>query len=642
MWNFYEEGRFLQPLKFSNGKTQEDVVKEVVDAIKSGERIIFIKGVCGSGKSAIALHIAKELGNASLVVPIKALQRQYVYDYTFRKVVYKDAEQKQPLRLSLITGRQNHPCLFLQEHPEFFERRRERDSTLFGSMNSNNYSNNSQKFDSSANNPFLPCKIEIKDRNQERIRMYLASSPTTKKYANDDIALTSRVAVASTCQYWSPLLPAEVKPNLDFLEMRNYRAVDGDHVLYMRKPGCSYYKQFQEYSHADVILFNSAQYLLECAIGRKPSTEVEIIDECDEFLDSFSSEGTILLPLLSYDATMIVPEDDKQRELVNELRDIIFEVIEDAEERIISEELAEAPLKETSLNKLVSFFIEHDAYKLTDDDESYIYQCSEICRNFTGVTEDSFVRFSQNKEKKELQVQMVTLNLKRVFDHLLDKNKAFVFMSGTLHSPQVLKDIFGLDEFKIILAEDKTQGTISTVETGFEAEFNYENMRSGRFTRAHYLKALNKCVESSNKPTLVHVNSFSDLPTDEEKERYQLSTLITRDDLRQTQNEDFDGQSVREFRDGDKDVLFTTRCNRGVDFPGKMCNSVVLTKYPYPDAGSLFWKILRKKSPEIFWEFYRDKAYRELLQRVYRSVRFAEDKVDVLSPDSRVLAAKFV
>ena len=95
MWNFYEEGRFLQPLKFSNGKTQEDVVKEVVDAIKSGERIIFIKGVCGSGKSAIALHIAKELGNASLVVPIKALQRQYVYDYTFRKVVYKDAEQKQ-------------------------------------------------------------------------------------------------------------------------------------------------------------------------------------------------------------------------------------------------------------------------------------------------------------------------------------------------------------------------------------------------------------------------------------------------------------------------------------------------------------------------------------------------------------------
>src|SRR3989338_3480363 len=181
MWNFYEEGRFLQPLKFSNGKTQEDVVKEVVDAIKSGERVIFIKGVCGSGKSAIALHIAKELGNASLVVPIKALQRQYVYDYTFRKVVYKDAEQKQPLRLSLITGRQNHSCLFLQEHPEFFERRRERDSTLFGSMNSDS---NSQKFDSSANNPFIQCKIEIKERNHERIRMFLASSPTTKKYAN--------------------------------------------------------------------------------------------------------------------------------------------------------------------------------------------------------------------------------------------------------------------------------------------------------------------------------------------------------------------------------------------------------------------------------------------------------------------------
>jgi DNA-binding XRE family transcriptional regulator len=33
-----------------------------LDSIKNGTRVIFIHGVCGTGKSAIALNIAKELG----------------------------------------------------------------------------------------------------------------------------------------------------------------------------------------------------------------------------------------------------------------------------------------------------------------------------------------------------------------------------------------------------------------------------------------------------------------------------------------------------------------------------------------------------------------------------------------------------
>ena len=41
VWNLYEKGKFLEPLKFSNGKTQEDVVKEVLNSIKNGEKIIF-------------------------------------------------------------------------------------------------------------------------------------------------------------------------------------------------------------------------------------------------------------------------------------------------------------------------------------------------------------------------------------------------------------------------------------------------------------------------------------------------------------------------------------------------------------------------------------------------------------------------
>src|SRR5690348_2253953 len=61
-WSLYSKDSFLEPLKFSNGKTQEDIVKEVVELVKAGNKIIFIHGFCGTGKSAIALNIARVLG----------------------------------------------------------------------------------------------------------------------------------------------------------------------------------------------------------------------------------------------------------------------------------------------------------------------------------------------------------------------------------------------------------------------------------------------------------------------------------------------------------------------------------------------------------------------------------------------------
>ena len=81
MWSLYQKENFLKPLKFSNGKTQEDVVKEVLESIKEGNKIIFIHGMCGTGKSSIALNIAKNLGKSSIIVPGKNLQNQYKKDY---------------------------------------------------------------------------------------------------------------------------------------------------------------------------------------------------------------------------------------------------------------------------------------------------------------------------------------------------------------------------------------------------------------------------------------------------------------------------------------------------------------------------------------------------------------------------------
>ncbi len=95
------------------------------------------------------------------------------------------------------------------------------------------------------------------------------------------------------------------------------------------------------------------------------------------------------------------------------------------------------------------------------------------------------------------------------------------------------------------------------------------------------------------------------------------------------------------FKSKETDILFTTKCSRGVDFPGNQCNSIIITKFPYPNIKSMFWQILKREKPSKFSEFYMDKAKRELLQKIYRGIRFKEDYVILLSPDIRVLNNRF-
>ena len=100
------------------------------------------------------------------------------------------------------------------------------------------------------------------------------------------------------------------------------------------------------------------------------------------------------------------------------------------------------------------------------------------------------------------------------------------------------------------------------------------------------------------------------------------------------------GKRVRDFRNKKTSIIFTTKCNRGVDFPGDICNSIVVTRFPYPNISGIFWKILKKTNPQHFMSFYMDKARRELLQKIYRGLRSKDDRVYLLSPDSRVLDFK--
>ncbi len=639
VWNLYEKEKFLKPLSFSNGKTQEDVVKEVLNSIEEGNKVIFIEGVCGTGKSAIALNIARNIGKASVVVPIKNLQSQYKKDYEGDKYLLKENGKK--LNISVITGRKNHQCKFLSDNGSGIPQiRREVNSKLHDI-----FSKKKQEIDElvgkdeSADNHNIPCKIDIREKNMNRIKHYLKQNSEVDETKFSEIKDVKRVSVAGVCPYWCPVLPSEYElggKSFSGAEKKKYWGVSGkEYLYYKRKEGCPFYKQFESYIDSDVIVFNSLKYKLETILGRKPSTEIEIVDECDEFLDKFSNEKNLNIDRILNSMNGLFQISEDSAETLFEIREILNHIKRDSRVGKLIQSGEIVPLKNTGLFDLFRIFLKNPGFLYEIDEENYLNEIEESARMFEGFFEDTYVQFS--KKDESIIASVVTTNLEKNFKKMVNQNKIVVLMSGTLHSEGVLKEVFGLSEFKKIQAEIQQQGQINVVKTGLEMDCKYSNFSSGKCSREGYLKALDKCLEVAKKPVVVHINAFSDLPDNFEKKGFGLNNLISKEELIDLQNLDKEGRIVDEFKEGKTNVLFSTKVSRGVDFPGDQCKSIIFTKYPNPNVQNAFWKILNKTQPQKYWSFYRDKARRELLQKIYRGLRFKEDKVDLLSPDSRVI-----
>jgi len=600
-------GDKLEPLKFTNGKTQEDIVKEVMAAVNSGEKIIFIKGVCGSGKSAVALNLAKHFNKTSIVVPIKSLQDQYERDYTQKNFILKEDGKK--LKISVIKGRGNFDCNFCKGLK--------------------------------ADDPYLPCDIELREKNMKMILDFIEQNKEVKKEDFSSVTDVRRVSIAAACPYWSPVMSAETGGKvLSRARKRKYMSIsDKEYALFERAKGCGYYQQYHSYIDADVLIFNAMKYNLETAMGRKPKTDLEVIDECDDFLDSFANEKKINLNRLISALSSLIPDNSKDKHAIKEIILLANRVIAIHSEKI--EKLGGHLFKD-----LFDKILEHP-YLAEDEDNNYYNSAFEAVKSFEDLVDETYIAFERSKAEQQslfggnygdtIYANLVSINVSRRFKELIDKNNVLVLMSGTLHSESVLRDIFGLSKFKIIEAETQSPGNVTKYRTGYEKNCKYDLMKSNPNSRTEYLKALSACVANAKPPTLVHISSFADLPTEEEKNRYDVENVISREQLSKMQ---LDSKAFNSFKSGKIDLLFTTKCSRGVDFPGEQCNSIILTKFPYPNIQGLFWQILKKEQPHKFMEFYMDKARRDLVQKVARGVRFKGDHVLLLSPDSRVFDAR--
>jgi len=604
-WSLYSEDRKLNPLVFSNGKSQEDIVEDIVNLIEQGKKVIFLHGVCGTGKSAIALNIARSLGKASVVVPIKSLQRQYEEEYMKSKYVVKPNGKK--MKIAMMTGRDNHDSII--------------------------------EPGKSCAYPYLPDTIKITEKNSEKLREFYNENPFINNDRVPSLRELKRISIAPSNPYWSPILPAEVElGQLKDAKKRKYTGMFGKKfVFYHRKPGCSYYDQYLSYFDADVIIFNSAKYLAEVAMGRKPRTDVEIIDEADEFLDSLSNQIELNLTRLAGALRLLVPDSDSAINSIKKVLDLIE--LEEKNKRVLGVDDSVSHISDGKIEDILKIFLGDSELQaeVAIDELNYANVALEAARNFKDSWNDTYLTYG--KEEDGLHVVLVTTDLSRKFKHIVEGNKAVVLMSGTLHSPKVLKNIFGIEDFASVDAETLNQGAIEICRIGKEFDCRYSNFKSKNFSRNDYLEALSAIVEKAKKPMLAHVNAFSDLPSGEELMGMGINNLISRERLKELQFDDKTGKRVSLFRNGMNDVLFTTKCSRGIDFPGDKCNSVIFTKYPNPNVKDTFWRILQKTHPDYYWDFYKDKARREFLQRIYRAVRSKDDHVYVMSPDSRVLDA---
>tara|TARA_Y100000034_G_scaffold136912_2_gene217017 strand:- start:12035 stop:13969 length:1935 start_codon:yes stop_codon:yes gene_type:complete len=639
MWNLYENEKELKPLVFSNGKSQEDVIKEVIEAIKQGNKIIFIRGMCGTGKSAIALNLARKLGRASIVVPIKSLQEQYTKDYSGEKYVLHNGRK---LKIQSIVGRQNFKCPYLEESNKsnqpidlqtYYQEKDSKLSDVFSGMKMP--VQRDSKKNKTCDNIFLPCKIEIKEKNLPTIRDYIKQNQNVNITDFNSISDVKRMSVAPICPYYSPILSTdfEIKKFKDARKIKYKGLNEKEFIIYQRKPGCGFYDQYEAYADADVLIFNSMKYKLETIMDRKPATDIEIIDECDDFLDSFANKEQISLSRLSFAMTSLFPEDAETQKTIDKLVDITNTL------KRKYKETTNEPLniQGTLIEELLTTILENTELldKIEADESNYFYHLDTVAKIFHDFLDETF--FSIEKKEQDIIIHLVTTNLAKKFKELVEKNKAFVLMSGTIHSESVLKNIFGLEDFKIIDAETKHQGELIKCKHGYEMNCSYASKNTIPNSREKYLKALSKTIACAKKPTLVHVNAFADLPNDRERLNLELDNLPTQTELLQEQINDPFSQRVKDFRNKKVNILFTTKCNRGVDFPGDICNSIVVTRFPYPNISGLFWKILKKTNPQHFMSFYMDKARRELLQKIYRGLRSKEDRVYLLSPDIRVL-----
>ena len=242
------------------------------------------------------------------------------------------------------------------------------------------------------------------------------------------------------------------------------------------------------YINADSIIFNSAKYKIEVALDKKPATEVDIIDEADEFLDSFSNQEDLNLTRLASALKSVKSEDSDVHDTIGQIEEIIN--LEDKNKRVLGiDENKIYKISETKIGRMLLLFLKNPELEaeIITDELNYSNRALEVAYNMRDFLDETYVMYK--RDEKDLWVSLVSTNLSKRFKEIIDKSKALVLMSGTLHSEEVLRKVFGLDKFKIVEAETIFPGIVEIHRTGKEFNCKYSNLNLSNGLREIFISS---------------------------------------------------------------------------------------------------------------------------------------------------------
>ncbi len=237
-FGLFEGNGSLAPRRYSSGKTQADLINEIVSAFESSD-VVFLKATVGSGKSAIGLRTILEFGRGIVSVPTKILSDQYAAAYEGQKYFRKEDGSK--LKIGILKGRRNFRCKLMAD--------RGRDFSCDGRA--------------------LPCKRPVDWKNGER-----------------------RVDAVRECPHWGFIFRSAVAKGIKDAAKADYQGIKGDWAWCM-KGACPYWQQFSAYVEADAIVMNSAKWAAEVSAGRLPAMPITVVDEADYWLDSLAVKVSV-------------------------------------------------------------------------------------------------------------------------------------------------------------------------------------------------------------------------------------------------------------------------------------------------------------------------------------------------------------
>lgn len=505
-WSLYVEMQgvskpiLLEPLSWKGGNQINNLIKILEFFRKNSNttdrtKILIYHSQCGSGKSATLLHVSKYIGRSIIVTPFKNLQRQYSDDYyKGNKFVLKNNGNR--LIVSIMTGRANHRCKWLEEQYDLQQR------MIKESEKPENYGIiypvddeilRMYKEDPTCANKGLPCNRPLQGIGKEReVRwsigcqcQYWIPTPMAKNtidkwkdkevderkgdnFYEDEIEGENLPDIKKTISE----INKNVKTLLDIVQdkikchnIAYYQSVGwGETGVFIRDEVdidgnpcpevCPYYKQFYSYIFSDCIVMNDAKWQLETMIGRKPKVAVEVYDEGDYWLDRRSVS-------LEFSRIMIdkmMPSTNKMQRLKENTLFLFDTALKNIKEKIAEQNKGKD--SSTTINiinsknyrelflSMTNLLLEYK--KDVEEDDSVLQRILDIYTVLKYIDKASISAREVKGGNKILSIFIPYPDnlLKEQFEK---SSENIIITSGTIHSNFVLSNLFGINNDNYIV-----------------------------------------------------------------------------------------------------------------------------------------------------------------------------------------------